>query len=130
MTLPANKLIKDALDAFAKQYGANAVLYAIKQWRQQKRTVGKPEARIHITLKQKEELYFKQQGRCAICLNPLDIKLMQVDHVVALAQGGKSEMRNYQLLHSDCNQQKSSKSLSQIAKESGKLITEQMQGAQ
>jgi 5-methylcytosine-specific restriction endonuclease McrA len=46
----------------------------------------------------------QQHGRCALCGRFLvRASRPQVDHIVPVALGGKSELRNYQLLCAECN---------------------------
>ena len=50
-------------------------------------------------------LFALQQGLCPCCHQPLGLDF-QVDHIMALSQGGSNEGENIQLLTSSCNRAK------------------------
>jgi 5-methylcytosine-specific restriction endonuclease McrA len=62
-----------------------------------------------ITKKQIEELFAKQRGRCAICASKIDMATKHIDHIVAIAKGGKHEILNLQLTCPRCNMTKQAK---------------------
>lgn len=62
-----------------------------------------------ITQKQIEDLFAKQRGRCAICTSKIDIETKHIDHIVAIAKGGKHEILNLQLTCPRCNMSKHDK---------------------
>ncbi len=53
-----------------------------------------------------EELYHKQQGKCALCSTPLDPGKYDVDHKIPFCYGGGNERSNIQLAHPSCNRSK------------------------
>lgn len=51
-------------------------------------------------------MYHNQNGLCACCGKPFDIKEMHADHVVPWSKGGITELSNGQMLCRDCNLKK------------------------
>ena len=58
-------------------------------------------------------LFFRENGRCALCskdlsgtLNVVEEKDLQIDHMVALFDGGSNDITNLQILCSACNLKK------------------------
>jgi RNA-directed DNA polymerase len=50
----------------------------------------------------------RQQRKCAVChLFFKDRDLLEIDHFIPCAQGGKDEIKNLQILHSHCHDVKS-----------------------
>lgn len=56
----------------------------------------------------------KQRGKCFMCQKPVDIKLQrwldaspEIDHIIALANGGEDHIDNWCLMHRLCNAKKS-----------------------
>jgi hypothetical protein len=49
-----------------------------------------------------------QDGRCALCLEPLDEKF-EIDHIIPVHLGGPNEAWNLQLTHAKCNATKNGK---------------------
>ena len=81
-----------------------------------RRRMGGSESRIHLAEPTKAALYARDGGLCGWCGEPLplppalfDGSLVHVDHMVALANGGKHHMGNWQLLHAVCNSSKQTK---------------------
>jgi 5-methylcytosine-specific restriction endonuclease McrA len=68
-----------------------------------------------------DELYQRQQGRCANCKAQLNNKFHR-DHIVALANGGDNWIGNIQLLCPTCNCKKSAKDPMVFANENGRLL--------
>ena len=54
-------------------------------------------------------VYHKQNGLCAICKKPFDIKDMHADHIKPWSKGGKTVLENCQMLCVTCNLKKSNK---------------------
>jgi RNA-directed DNA polymerase len=49
----------------------------------------------------------KQTGKCAFCgLYFRDGDVLEIDHIIPKAQGGRDEYKNMQLLHRHCHDQK------------------------
>ena len=56
---------------------------------------------------QKAKLLKKQKGKCSHCgLYFKDGDMMETDHIIPKSQGGKNEMKNLQLLHRHCHDEK------------------------
>lgn len=60
-----------------------------------------------FTDSQKRTLYERQKGICINCEDPFDIGQMEADHITPWSQGGKTELKNGQMLCRDCNRRKS-----------------------
>ena len=54
----------------------------------------------------KERLFKAQKGLCNGCRNKLDLRHLEVDHVVPKSKGGGDHYENYQLLCGHCNRTK------------------------
>lgn len=52
---------------------------------------------------EKQTAYTRQEGKCAICGKPFDLRVMHADHVTPWVQGGKTNIENLQMLCRDCN---------------------------
>ena len=55
----------------------------------------------------KKTMYARQNGLCALCGKPFQLKEMHADHVTPWSQGGKTEISNGQMLCVQCNLKKS-----------------------
>lgn len=51
----------------------------------------------------KQQLYERQNGRCAYCGEKKRIRLMTIDHIVPLAHGGTDKIKNLQCTCKKCN---------------------------
>ena len=57
--------------------------------------------------KVKARLLKKQKGKCTFCgLTFQESDVIETDHIIALAAGGKNEYSNLQLLHKHCHDKK------------------------
>lgn len=56
---------------------------------------------------EKLTMYHRQDGKCAICGLPFDIKEMHGDHVIPWSKGGRTTLDNGQMLCAKCNLAKS-----------------------
>jgi len=57
--------------------------------------------------KQKRELLKKQDGLCAICGGIIDkTEKIEVDHIIAKADGGTNKKNNLRVVHVTCHHQK------------------------
>lgn len=68
----------------------------------------------HLTIrifdeKQKREAYKKKKGICAICKKKFKIEDMEADHIDPWSKGGKTILKNCQILCRPCNRRKSNK---------------------
>ena len=59
----------------------------------------------------KEHLFGKQRGNCAFCRRFLEYGLFEVDHITPRSKGGGNELANLQLLCSECNRKKGTRSM-------------------
>jgi predicted restriction endonuclease len=64
----------------------------------------------------REQVYKKYLGRCAYCGNSIAYKEMQVDHILAKANGGEDELKNLNPLCRSCNHYKRAESLEHFRK--------------
>lgn len=55
----------------------------------------------------KKTMYARQNGLCALCGKPFQMKEMHADHITPWSQGGKTEISNGQMLCVQCNLKKS-----------------------
>ena len=58
---------------------------------------------------EKRTAYEKQKGICALCKEPFDFDQMQGDHIIPWSKGGKTELKNCQMLCQKCNLEKKAK---------------------
>lgn len=61
-----------------------------------------------FTENQKQTIYNKQNGLCALCGKPFEFKDMHGDHIIPWSKGGKTLIENCQMLCAACNLKKSS----------------------
>ena len=66
--------------------------------------------RIDISLEVRKFVFERNNYQCQSC-NKTDLtaKTLQVDHIIALAQGGTNDFSNFQTLCAKCNREKSAK---------------------
>lgn len=81
--------------------------------------------RKRITKKERIEIYNQYDGRCVYCGTKIDIKNMQVDHIVPLRKGGKDDLDNMICACRSCNHYKSTLDLDDF-KEQLLKITERL----
>lgn len=62
-----------------------------------------------FTDSQKRTLYERQKGVCPACTEHFELKQMEADHITPWSQGGKTDLKNGQMLCRDCNRRKSNK---------------------
>lgn len=61
-----------------------------------------------FTEEEKKQLYENSDKKCAICGNLiLSIDDCEIDHILPFAKGGKTELKNAQIVHRICNREKS-----------------------
>ena len=67
-------------------------------------------SRIPIPTEVRKFVFERNNYQCQSC-NKIDLtaKNLQVDHIIALAQGGTNDMSNLQTLCAKCNREKSAK---------------------
>ncbi len=59
-----------------------------------------------FTQSQKRQLYEKQKGICPVCKKHFDISKMEADHITPWHEGGKTELKNGQMLCKEDNRRK------------------------
>ncbi|MBI1798637.1 MAG: HNH endonuclease [Candidatus Eisenbacteria bacterium] len=71
----------------------------------------KPPQRLEL----EQRLLARQSGVCFLCEEPIDFQLqadmLEIDHIVPVASGGKDEENNFGLTHEACNRKKSASDL-------------------
>nr|DAL84475.1 MAG TPA: RECOMBINATION ENDONUCLEASE VII [Caudoviricetes sp.]DAZ67743.1 MAG TPA: RECOMBINATION ENDONUCLEASE VII [Caudoviricetes sp.] len=67
--------------------------------------------RRKLTKEERLDIYNKYNGRCGYCGEKIDIKDMQVDHIVALRVGGTDTLDNMICSCRSCNHYKSTYTL-------------------
>ena len=73
-------------------------------------------ARPSFSVKDKDFLYERQQGRCNGCKVKLPMKVLQVDHIRPFSKGGTDKPSNLQLLCGPCNASKGDGTQAQFEK--------------
>lgn len=63
--------------------------------------------RRKLTKAERQQVYKKCQGHCAYCGTPIEIREMQVDHIIALERGGTDTVDNMFPACRSCNHYKS-----------------------
>lgn len=72
------------------------------------------EQRLHLRTfprKIRLKVYNRQGGVCAICGKPFPEAMMEADHIVPWAKGGRTVEENCQMLCQECNRRKSAKTV-------------------
>ena len=69
-----------------------------------------PPPRVH-----RQDLYGKQSGNCAGCLEHFLIRHLEVDHIIARNKGGTDHVDNLQLLCGACNRVKGDRGMAYLA---------------
>jgi hypothetical protein len=62
-----------------------------------------------FTENEKRTTYEKQKGKCSICKEHFEIEEMEGDHITPWSEGGKTNIKNLQMLCKDCNRRKGKK---------------------
>ncbi|SCI52095.1 HNH endonuclease [Intestinibacter bartlettii] len=73
--------------------------------------------RKKLTKEERIEIYNRFDGRCGYCGEKIDIKDMQVDHIVALRVGGTDTLDNMICSCRSCNHYKSTYTLEKFEKQ-------------
>jgi 5-methylcytosine-specific restriction endonuclease McrA len=117
------KMILEAARAKFGYYVFDHVLRSLN--RQRLQTYNRPK-RIHLTPRQKQRMYFDQNGLCGICgIWMAPDSPMDADHINPNLEGKDfNSRRNRQLVHAECNRRKSSKSILEQSKETGSTFRE------
>jgi len=62
-----------------------------------------------FTENEKRTAYEKQKGKCSICKEQFEIEEMEGDHITPWSEGGKTNIKNLQMLCKGCNRRKGKK---------------------
>ena len=68
------------------------------------------------------ELFLKQKGKCAWCLEEFGDEKPTVDHYIPLSKGGTNDKKNLRLLHKSCNSKKSATDPIEFGLRNGTLL--------
>lgn len=79
------------------------------------------QKRKRITKADRLQVFNKYGGRCAYCGRGMEIKEMQVDHLIPLRSGGADNMENYMPACRRCNHYKRGSSLETFRRMIGKI---------
>jgi 5-methylcytosine-specific restriction protein A len=82
---------------------------AVKEW------IAKNDDQA-IPRRVKVRVFKRDDGRCKICTTPVEGKLPQYDHVIALANGGLHRETNLQLLCKPCHAEKTKADVAEKSK--------------
>lgn len=122
--------ILEELKSIRERYGYSEFDHAIKRINRERLQVEGREKRVKFPKSMYAKLYKFQFGMCSICELPM-VKLgsyrgLEIDHRDPNRQDGFNDWDNLGLAHEKCNREKSSKSMLQMSKESGKTVTEML----
>lgn len=118
------------LDAVEKQIGVSRYVAAVKAKNRRRLEVDVDQRQKRKTFpwSKYKRLYERQAGRCSICRK--DMRLIrgevEIDHVNCNASDFGAES-NLKLAHKECNRSKSSKSMMEMSKSTGRTYTEMLE---
>lgn len=100
----------------------------LKKWLLKKTYSGvMPEKRRAIPRRWVETAWYKQQGKCGRCRNPVEIEDAVGDHFRPLIKGGKHSQSNIRITCAGCNSSKGGRSPAEDAKYSGQTVKQQIE---
>ena len=73
--------------------------------------------RIIMTENKRQRIYYKTDGRCAYCGCEINLKNMQIGHVVPMRRGGTNDEKNLLPVCRSCNHRKGSSTLEHFRRE-------------
>jgi 5-methylcytosine-specific restriction endonuclease McrA len=113
------------LKALRTKYGTSIYDDAVKKINRERLQDGAERKRRAYPRRVRVDLYLKQNALCPICDERMDanLRLLHVDHIDPDRQDW-NHSSNLQLVHASCNLHKSSKSLQQQSKESGRTVAD------
>lgn len=112
----------DDLHALRTKYGTSIFDHSLKQLMRERLENYGREKRKKLPPRQKEKLYAKQSGKCAICEQPFAINDLEADHIDPNKQSFNKD--NWQLACVKCNRSKGSASVMAQTKMYGKTAEE------
>lgn len=80
------------------------------------------ENRKKFNLYEKQIIYTKYNGRCALCGQPVKFKKMTIDHKTPLSKGGTNAMENLQLACRSCNLMKTNLSMDELVEKMSQVM--------
>lgn len=94
------------------KFNSSYVDKAIQAYKSGNRWRGKPISvgRKSSYKKQKKHIITRDGTKCFVCGKPLELDIT-LEHLIPLSSGGKNELSNMVLVHSDCNQLLSNKTI-------------------
>jgi len=116
------------LKALQSEYGYSEFFNTIKKISRERLQNTDRPARIKFPWSKYRKLYQKQGGVCNWCDKEMALirGKVEIDHLNPNAENFNDDS-NLQLLHTNCNREKSSKSIQEVSKETGKTFVEQLQ---
>ena len=66
----------------------------------------KPARRKRITRQVRQAVIARQWGLCDVCGNRLDLKIVEIDHIVPVARNGPDDIDNLHALCPNCHARK------------------------
>lgn len=123
--MPTDQQCFDEYIAWREKHGWGKCDRVIKFHNHQRLENAGREKRKQIPDKRKRELFMQQEGRCAICGNPMAFNLREseADHIDPNRQDLNAKS-NWQMVHKDCNRQKGAASVMEQTKKYGKTAIE------
>lgn len=118
----------DELIALRTKHGTSELDQAIRKYNRSRLSVERPEKRKPVPRTWKVEAYATQGGKCPRCKERFDIREMEADHIIALAQGGRHKQHNIQMLCWECNRSKGANSLFRESKLGHGTVLKQLGG--
>lgn len=115
------------LKALQAEYGYSEFFNTIKKISKERLQNDNRPARIKFSWSKYRRLYTQQNGICSWCDDtmPLIRGQIEIDHINPNASNFNDDS-NLQVLHKHCNREKSSKSIQEVSKETGKTFVEQL----
>ena len=131
-TMNKFELLNEALTDLKNRYGDSIFWDGVKKLKRKKLEVENREKRKHFPLPKYQDLWAKQRGICPICEQGMEVPFkntsgLNIDHKDPNREKGFNDDDNLQLTHGRCNRSKSSSSLIQQSKQTGKTIAELIQ---
>lgn len=119
--MTAGEEIRKYLNDQAIEHGYDTVKYECRAFLKKKTVSGvKPEKRKPVPKEWTMEKYMDQEGFCPLCDRPMELFDKQnpvvPDHILPIIKGGKTEKRNIQAAHRNCNSQKGDMDMNEWSK--------------
>jgi 5-methylcytosine-specific restriction endonuclease McrA len=120
----------EELRAIREKHGYSIFDHSIKALNRERLQTQTREKRIKFPTSTYSRLYQSQHGLCSICEMPM-VKLakyhtLEIDHRDPNRRDGFNDWDNLGLAHEKCNREKSSKSMQQMSKETGRTTVQML----